>query len=139
MTREVYALLAMFVCGGAVVMLFDMFRAARSCVKTNVFFPAMQDAAFWTVSAWFLAKGLWIFSDGRLRLYEVIGFLIGALLYILLFQRAFLKVFMVFFENFFKIIHLILKILLTPPVFLYKMLLVPLYTKAKSLFGKKTG
>lgn len=136
MNREIYALIAVTVCGGAVVMLFDVFRAVRAAVKSNAVLTAAEDIAFWIISIYMVTRCLWEFNNGELRFFEAVGFVIGAVLYILLLQKAILKIFTVIFKNIFKFIHLICQILLTPPRFLYKILLVPLYKKVKRLISK---
>lgn len=139
MNREIYALIAITVCGGAVVMLFDIFRAVRAAGKSNAFLTAAEDIAFWIISIYMVSKCLWVFNNGELRFFEAAGFVIGAVLYILLLQKIILTVFTVIFKNIFKFIHLICQILLTPPRFLYKILLVPLYVRVKRLISKSNS
>lgn len=136
MNREIYALIAVTVCGGAVVMLFDVFRAIRAAVKSNAVLTAAEDIAFWIISIYMVSRCLWEFNNGELRFFEAAGFVIGAVLYILLLQKGILRIFTVIFKNIFKFIHLICQILLTPPRFLYKILLVPLYKTLKRLISK---
>ena len=133
MTGEVYALIASVLCGAGAVMLFDMLRAIRLSVKQNNFFVIIEDTFFWCVCITGMWNCLWHFNNGAVRAFEIIGFLIGALLYILILQKLFFILFKAVFKNIFKFIHLIFQILLTPPRFLYKILLVPLCTKIKSV------
>ena len=133
MTGEVYALIASVLCGAGAVMLFDMLRAIRLSVKQNNFFVIIEDTFFWCVCITGMWNCLWHFNNGAVRAFEILGFGIGALLYILILQKLFFIIFKAVFKNIFKFIHLIFQILLTPPRFLYKILLVPLCTKIKSV------
>ena len=138
MNTEIYALAAMTACGGGAVMLFDMFRAVRSSMKTNAFLTAAEDFAFVVITGYVTSKCLWIFNSGQLRFFEGAGFVIGAVLYILTLEKPFFGIFKVIFKNIFKFLHLISQILLTPAAFLYKILLVPLYEKLRNFIrGKK--
>ena len=133
MTGEVYALIASVLCGAGAVMLFDMLRAIRLSVKQNNFFVIIEDTFFWCVCITGMWNCLWHFNNGAVRAFEILGFGIGALLYILILQKLFFIIFKAVFKNIFIFIHLIFQILLTPPRFLYKILLVPLCTKIKSV------
>lgn len=136
MNKEIFALFALTLCGAAVAMLFDMFRAMRAVGKGNAAATVLEDILFWIASIYIVAKCLWVFNNGELRFFEAVGFVIGIILYILLLQRIIFKIFKVIFVNIFKFIHLICQILLTPPRFLYKILLVPLYVRLKKHTAK---
>ncbi len=136
MTKEAYALIASALCGAGSVMLYDVFRAIRLSVKQNGFFVFLEDVIFWCVCTAAMWNCLWRFNNGEVRAFEIAGFVIGALLYILTLQKLFFVLFKVIFKNIFKFIHLIFQILLTPPKFLYKILLVPLCAKLKHTMGK---
>lgn len=131
MSGEVYALAATTLCGAGAVMLFDMMRAVRCQVKQNRALVFCEDLLFWIICIVAVWKCLWHFNDGEIRFFEAAGFAIGALLYFLVLGELFFVIFKVIFKNIFKIVKLIFQILLTPPRFLYKILLVPLYSKIR--------
>lgn len=73
--------------------------------------------------------GLLKFASGQARLCTVLCAAIGVVLYIMTLRKLVFCGFCVILEKIFDFFHFILKILLTPARFLYKMVYVVLYTK----------
>ena len=126
-----YALIALIICGSATGLIFDIFRAMRAAGKNGVLITVFGDVLFWIISMYMTARCLWIFNNGEIRLFEILGFVFGLFLYILLLEKVILKIFTFVFKNIFNFIDLIYQILLTPFKFLYKIIVVSLYTKLK--------
>ncbi len=120
MSRETAVFLIMIVCGAALSALFDLFRAARMAAKQGTVAVNVSDTVFWIVAAFALTACVWNFNGGIFRFYEVVGVILGCVFYFLI-----LKLFLLIIKNILKFAGLILKILLTPWRFLYKILVVP--------------
>lgn len=130
---ETVLFLAMTACGAAVSVLYDFMRAVRGAVKSGAVLTAVTDVIFAFVS---FAAASWCvlaFGDGRLRIFEAIGMLIGAALYFAALSGVIYKIFLYCIKKFLKITSFIFKILLTPLLFLYKILRVPIKKCAESI------
>lgn len=125
MNPEVFVFLAMTACGAAISVVFDFIRAVRMCFKPNSVAVAVSDVAFWVFATFCAAACAWNLNSGIFRFYEPLGLILGAVLYFLLLSRWILRVFLFIIENIFKFVRFILKILLTPTLFLYRILVVP--------------
>lgn len=126
MNREVFVFLVMVVCGGAISMLFDLFRACRIEIKPPDWAVAVSDVLFCAISVFFIVACVWNFNSGIFRFYEIIGLVLGGVFYFSLLSKWILRLFLFIIENILKFVKLILKILLTPWLFLYKILIVPI-------------
>ncbi len=116
-------------CGCGAVAIWDAFSALRKAVGAKGaagFVLDMLSPVSFAVCVW---CAILYIADGSTRCYEFICIAAGALLYILTVKRLVYRLFYIVFLNIFKFILLILKILLTPGRFLYKMLCVGLYAK----------
>lgn len=122
-SHEALVFAAMTAGGVAAGILFDIMRSLREGFSSGRIFTHITDALFWlaagTVTVWLLVR----FNDGILRMYEFFGMFLGGFLYFLTLSPFIKKAFTLFFGFLHKIILLIFKMLLTPTVFLYKILL----------------
>lgn len=125
MGRETCVFLIMIACGAALSVLFDLLRAFRRIIKQGTVAVNVSDTLFWIMAAFVVTACVWNFNGGIFRIYEVVGILLGCVFYFLLLSRWILKAFLFIIENILKFVRLILKILLTPWGFLYKILIVP--------------
>ena len=128
MTREVYALFGMVATGVGAGVLFDALYALRSSMKIPA---SITDSVFWMISTIGVAVAFIYFNNSIIRGYEIVAIIIGAVLYFLTISNIIKRCFMGIFEFFFKKIKFIFKILLTPLRFLYKMLYIEYFFKAK--------
>lgn len=136
MRREALAFLAMTACGGGISLLFDLLRAVRRSLKPKAVLGAVMDILFCAASCFSALWCVWHFNSGAFRFYEVTGLILGGIFYFTLLSKWALRIFSVIIENILKFVKLILKILLTPPMFLYKILLVPVYGRIKNKIQK---
>lgn len=134
MSREIYVLLGMVLCGAAAGVLFDLRRGVNKTLRPPDFITAVSDFLFWIICAVAAAWCIWTLNYGIVRAYEFIGLSLGALLYFLTLSRFVLSFFSFIADGIFKIIAFILKILLTPIRFLYK-IICSIHTKR----NKKEG
>lgn len=99
-------------------MIFDFFRAMRAGAAAESALVGLTDIIFWIFSCAACFACIY-YTGGELRFYIFAAIIIGSFLYFLTLSRLVSGIFV----NFFKIIRFILKILLTPVRFLYKILI----------------
>ena len=116
--HELYVFFISFISGIICSAIFDFFRISRKRYKQKTFLINISDVLFWIISCIICYGCIFFTNNGKIRLYEFIAIAIGGFIYFLLLNRFFNVVFV----NFFKIIEIILKILLTPTRFLYKII-----------------
>ena len=124
LSEEVYAFFAMVVLGVLIGIVFDIFRSFRKVLIKKPLAVNISDIIFWVLTFLISVQAFYRFSDGRLRIFLVIASFLGMILYFLTISSAIKYVFCVILQIFSKIIKFILKILLTPARFLYKILIV---------------
>lgn len=135
-SEQTVVFLAMSLCGALVGVLFDLFRSFRLLAKPRSAVVHLSDFLFCLLGLILLFSVLVHFNGGQLRWYVFLGTILGAVLYFSAISSYVLR-FLMFTECMFvKIIRIILKILLTPARFLYKILIVPMYQILRKA-GKK--
>jgi spore cortex biosynthesis protein YabQ len=124
--------------GGVLMLLWDLLHGLRKVffhsVKANFFL----DTLWWLASAASIVMCTWLSNSMNLRFFVYFGLAGGAFLYFITLSRFVRSLFCTIFNIIFKIIRFILKILLTPAVFLYKILIVP-FLKKLTVFFRKAG
>lgn len=121
--NEVLALLAMTLCGASLSAVFDVRRGVQKAVKLPDIAVIILDVLFWAFASFVTVWSLKTFNNGKIRIYDVTGFVLGSVLYFMLFSRITVKVFAVITTYILKIFGFIFKILLTPIRFLYKIII----------------
>lgn len=121
--NEVLALLAMTLCGAALSAVFDIRRGVQKTVKLPDFAVIILDVLFWAFACFATLWCLKTFNNGKIRIYDVTGFVLGSVLYFMLLSRITVMVFAVITKYILKIFGFIFKILLTPIRFLYKIII----------------
>lgn len=136
MSAQAALFLAAAACGAALALVFDLFRAVRITLKPNRIVTALTDIIYVFLAFSSAVYCVWRFGNGKFRYYEILGLVLGAVIYSGLLSRFILKALLVIVNKFCLIIRFILKILLTPLLFLYKILIVPA-RKAMSLIMQR--
>lgn len=111
-------------CGAAAGLGFDMLRGLRLAARPGAIAAGITDMLFWAFSAALIWFFIMEYGGGRPRFFEAVGIGCGCILYFMTVSAAAVKIFYAVFENIFKFIGFILKILLTPGRFLYKIIYV---------------
>ncbi len=125
MNQGIRAALITMLCGAAVMLAWDILHGLRHSFFRGVFPNFLLDTAWWIFAASCFVGCTWYANHMELRAFIWASLFIGAVLYHITLSRAARMLFCSIFDIFLKIIKFILKILLTPAVFLYKILLVP--------------
>ena len=137
MTREVWVLLGMCVCGIGCAVLFDAFRGAHYVLKKHDVIVIISDALYWLAVCAIIIYSLWRLNNGEIRGYEFAGLGLGAALYFLTVSPYVYKFFLTINVICVKIIGYIYKILLTLRSFLYKITVAPVKGAAIKLKNKR--
>lgn len=135
MAKEVVFFFAMTACGALISLLLDIFRAFRITVKPCTAAVALSDVLFCASAMFIILACVWNLNSGIFRFYEIVGMLLGAILYFSTLSKWILRIFIFIFEKILKLGKIILKILLTPLSFLYKILVVPIREKIRKDSG----
>ena len=101
-------------------LVYDLARAFSKTTEKNAVF----DILFWSVTCLFCG-GIWFFIlNGELRWYMLVAAVFGAILYFLTVEKYIFTIFLFLAKFICIFFDIILKILLTPPRFLCKILSV---------------
>lgn len=118
--NQLYLLFIFIISGIVIGIFFDIFRILRKSFKTSDLITYIEDALFWIITAIFLLVIIFIFQDGQIRNYTVLGLIIGFVVYILTISKYFIKI-NVFLINLLKnLINKIIKILFYPLKLIFK-------------------
>ena len=138
-SQQAYVFFMMILAGGGAGILFDIFRVWRKIVRPGRVSTGISDILFWTLIGIGLFAVIYNVNNGELRVFEFMGIFIGALVYFLVFSHMCVAVFTGIAKILAKITLLILKIVLTPLIFLYKMIKRPIlwiFNTFASIFSK---
>lgn len=124
---QLYVFLAMSVCGACSGLVFDIFRVIRKTFLCSNLTTSLSDILFWLIISLGMFFSLFSISGGEIRWHEIIGVVLGSIIYFLTISRLFMALLGAVMRFVTKIFLTILKIILTPLVFLYKMIKRPLY------------
>ena len=102
---QLYIFLATFYGGVVIGFMYDIYRIYRNMIKLNKIIAIIQDVLFWISISIVAISVLLYSSDGKLRGYSLIGFILGALLYNLLLSRIIVKTITKFLNTVKKIIY----------------------------------
>ena len=99
---QLYLFIIFTLDGILIGVLFDFFRILRKSFNTNDVVTYIEDICFWILTGILIIYFMYMFSDGELRLFMVLGLIMGIAFYILTFSRYVIK-FSV------KLLHIIFK------------------------------
>ena len=123
---QLHIFLVSLAAGGALGLLFDIFRISRKIVKTGSAATAAEDIIFLVIAALVLFATAYATNSGELRWYEFAGVFSGAALYFLTLSKLILLIGVKTVQILIKIILFLLKIVIFPIALIYKLLRKPL-------------
>ena len=94
-------------------LLFDFFRILRKSIKTADFITYIEDALFWILTGTIILYSIFIYNDGKIRLFMFLAIILGILIYLLFSSKFILKISLSiinFIKKFFTTIWYIIKI-----------------------------
>lgn len=133
-----YEVIALACAGAAGICASDIIRALRFGCRARGFIGGVLDFVSIIVGGAALWLALLFIARGEIRLHWFMCVAGGAALYVFTIKSIIYRLFCVIFQNIFKFLCFILKILLTPARFLYKMICVGLYTHTHNKKGDDT-
>ncbi len=128
MLNQIYSLLAFFIAGICIGILFDIFRITRKTFKTPNIITYIEDILFWLITGAILLFTIFTFTTGEIRLYMVIFLVFGSFIYFISISKYFIIIntkILCFFKS---IIIFLLK-----PLLLLKNVV---YCRFKKIFSK---
>ena len=90
--EQAYLFFIYLISGILIGILFDIFRILRKSFKTTDFITYIEDIVFWLFTGAFLIIILFKFSNGEIRLYNIIGVILGFIFYMLTISNLFIKI-----------------------------------------------
>ena len=109
---QLYSFLIYLVSGIIIGLFFDIFRILRKSFHTPDFITYIEDILFWLFTGVFLIFVLFKFSNGQIRIYNVVGLLVGVIIYIISISKFFIKINVTIITFIKNIIYKILKFIL---------------------------
>ena len=85
--NQAYLFMVFTLVGVVIGVLFDIFRILRKTVKTKDIITNIEDILFWLITGIIIIYSMYIFCDGELRFFMVIGLSLGTLMYMITFSR----------------------------------------------------
>lgn len=119
---QLYSMLVFIISGIFIGIFFDVFRILRKSFHTPDIITYIEDALFWIVTGLFLIFVIFNFTNGEIRIYNIIGLILGGILYMILISKFFIKINVKIVLFLKKVIISIVKILILPIQFLAKIL-----------------
>ncbi len=92
MNSQIYIVLAFFITGIFIGILFDIFRVTRKSFKTPNILIYIEDILFWILTGILLLFTIFTFSTGEIRLYMIIILLLGSFIYFLSISKYFILI-----------------------------------------------
>ena len=136
MSGDAAAFLLSAACGAALLLIWDVFHALRAVIFKGAVLNTVLDIVWWLCAAVLPLWCLWNTNSMRFRGFELLGAVLGGVLYHFTVSGMIRRLFEAVFRIFFKIFKLFLKILLTPALFLYKILISVFLRPFKNLFAR---
>ncbi len=92
MNNQIYIVLAFFVTGICIGILFDIFRVTRKTFKTPNILIYIEDVLFWILTGILLLFTIFTFTTGEIRLYMIIILLLGSFIYFSIISKYFMLI-----------------------------------------------
>ena len=124
--NQIYLFLIFIVNGIIIGILFDFFRILRKSFKTSDFITYFEDFLFWILTGFSILYFVFIFNNGEIRLFMLLGIILGIILYMLIFSSIFIKINVIIIKFLKKILIKIFEIILIPFKFIKKVFFKPI-------------
>ncbi len=100
-TNQAYLFLIFTLDGFIIGLIFDFFRILRKSFKTPNLVTYIEDILFWILTGFLILYSIFIFNNGEIRFFMLLGISIGIALYMLTLSNYLIKI-TVFIINIFK-------------------------------------
>ena len=100
--NQAYLFMVFTIVGVVIGVIFDGFRILRKTFKTKDIVTAIEDILFWIITGIIIIYSMYVFCNGQLRFFMIIGIIMGNIMYLLTISRYVIKtsVFIINFLNF---------------------------------------
>ena len=95
--------------------IFDIFRILRKTFKTSDFVTYIEDISFWIITGLIIIYSMYVFCNGELRFFMIIGIIMGTIMYLITLSTYVIKISLF-------LINIIKKIIITPVITIYRLL-----------------
>ena len=120
--NQFYSFIFFIGIGILIVLIFDIFRILRKSFKTSDHITIIEDVIFVIITGFILLYSIFLFNNGTLRFYIILGIAIGAILYISTISKIFIKVNVAIISFIKNMLIKILKIISYPFIIIFKFL-----------------
>lgn len=115
------------ICGGIILgFVFDIFRIKRRIIKTGIVLITIEDLLYWIFAALIFFFTIYLFNEGQIRGFTIIGCLLGAVFYFSAISPLVLKISVTVIDAVIRGVKFIIKIILFPFKLIIKFLRPPL-------------
>lgn len=90
--NQAYTIIAFFISGLIIGIIFDIFRITRKTFKLPNIITYIEDALFWILTGAIILFTIYVFTDGQIRLYMILMLIIGAFIYFMFASKYFIKI-----------------------------------------------
>ena len=84
---ELYFFIASLTVGVVLALLYDILRIFRRLLPHSLFFVSIEDFLFWFLAGIAAFYMTYVYNDGIIRLYAIVGMLLAVVLYHIIFSR----------------------------------------------------
>lgn len=119
---QLYSFIAYLVSGIIIGIFFDIFRILRKSFYTPDIITYIEDILFWIFTGLFLLLILFKFSNGQIRIYNILSLIFGVIIYMVYISKFFIRVNVKILTFIKKIIYKILNVILYPLRFSFKII-----------------
>ncbi len=105
--NQAYIFVVFTIVGIIIGIVFDVFRILRKTIKTSDIVTTIEDIIFWIITGIIIIYSMYVFCNGELRFFMIVGIILGTIMYFFTFSKYVITV-SVF------IINILKKILITP-------------------------
>lgn len=109
MTSQIYILIAFFITGICIGLLFDIFRVSRKAFKTPNILIYIEDVLFWILTGLIILFTIFTFTTGEIRFYMILTMLFACFIYFISISKYFIMINTKIINFFKSIIHFLLK------------------------------
>ena len=111
---QAYLFLIFTLNGFIIGLLFDFFRILRKSFKTADWITYIEDILFWVLTGLLVLYSIFIFNNGEIRLFMLLGIFIGITLYMLILSSYIIKINVFIIGKIKNVVKLVCKFLLYP-------------------------
>lgn len=103
-SNQAYIFMVFTIVGMIIGILFDIFRILRKTIKTNDIMTYVEDVLFWIITGIIIIYSMYVFCNGELRFFMIIGIIMGSIMYLITLSKYVIKISVLLIETIKKIV-----------------------------------